>query len=79
MSIDVPSISEIGDAEVLDADKIDLLANAEIESRRRGLYDVPIMDCDSHHYESSCYREIAPYIEDPSVRRPLETYTLRVL
>jgi len=79
MSIDFETPRVLGDADIIEPGSIDLLANAEFESRKRGLYDIPIMDCDSHHYESSCYREIAPYIEDPSVRRPFEKYTLRVL
>jgi predicted TIM-barrel fold metal-dependent hydrolase len=69
----------IADAEIVDPASIELLAAAERENRRRGLFDIPIMDCDSHHYESSAYREIAPYIRSPSVRRPFETYSLRVL
>jgi uncharacterized protein len=67
------------EAEIVDPAGVDLLAAAERESRKRGLYDIPIMDCDCHHYESSAYREIAPYIRAPSVRRPFEKYTLRVL
>jgi predicted TIM-barrel fold metal-dependent hydrolase len=67
------------EAEVIAPEKVDLLAAAEREALKRGLFDVPIMDCDSHHYESSAYREIAPYIRAPSVRRPFERYTLRVL
>lgn len=67
------------EVEILDPSKLDLLDHAERECEARRLFDIPIMDCDSHHYESSCYREIAPYIENPSVRRPFETYSLRVL
>ena len=74
-----PRAAPVGDAELIEPGSIDFLAAAERQSRARGLYDIPIMDCDSHHYESSCYREIAPYIRNPSVRRPFETYTLRVL
>src|SRR3954447_11253372 len=69
----------VADAEIIDPADVDLLAAAERENVKRGLFDVPIMDCDSHHYESSAYREIAPYIRNPSVRRPFEKYTLRVL
>src|SRR3954447_1688385 len=69
----------VADAEIVEPGSVDLLAAAERENVKRGLFDVPIMDCDSHHYESSAYREIAPYIRTPSVRRPFERYTLRVL
>jgi predicted TIM-barrel fold metal-dependent hydrolase len=69
----------VADAEIIQPGDVDLLAAAERENVKRGLFDVPIMDCDSHHYESSAYREIAPYIRTPSVRRPFAQYTLRVL
>lgn len=55
----------------------DFLSNARAEVDARGLRDTLVVDCDCHHYESSCYREIARYIESPSVRVPFETYSLR--
>src|ERR1700683_2892987 len=45
------------------------LVNAEREARRRGLFEVPIIDCDSHCYETACLPEIVAYIESPNVRR----------
>lgn len=48
------------------------LDNAEREMRRRGLYDIPIVDCDSHCYETVCLPEIVAYIENPNVRRSFE-------
>ena len=52
------------------------LANARREAERRGLFDTLVVDCDCHHYESSLYREIAPYIDNPQVRTIFETYSL---
>jgi predicted TIM-barrel fold metal-dependent hydrolase len=51
------------------------LANARKEAERRGLFDVPIVDCDCHVYETTATREIARYIENPAVRRPFERYS----
>jgi predicted TIM-barrel fold metal-dependent hydrolase len=48
------------------------LVNAERESRRRGLFDVPIVDCDSHCYETSSLPEIVRYMENPNIRRSFE-------
>jgi predicted TIM-barrel fold metal-dependent hydrolase len=45
------------------------LVNAEREARRRGLFEVPIVDCDSHCYETSSLPEIVAYMENPNIRR----------
>jgi uncharacterized protein len=45
------------------------LTNAEREAERRGLKDVPIVDCDSHCYETVALPEIVAYIENPNMRR----------
>ena len=45
------------------------LVNAEREARRRGLFEVPIVDCDSHCYETSSLPEIVAYMESPNIRR----------
>jgi predicted TIM-barrel fold metal-dependent hydrolase len=52
------------------------LANARREAETRGLFDTLVVDCDCHHYESALYREIAPYIDNPTVRAIFETYSL---
>jgi predicted TIM-barrel fold metal-dependent hydrolase len=44
------------------------LGNAYRETARRGLYDTLVVDCDCHHYEGSSYKDIAPHIDNPSVR-----------
>ncbi len=51
------------------------LANARREVERRGLLDVPVVDCDCHLYETTAIPEIARYVENPAVRRPFERYS----
>jgi predicted TIM-barrel fold metal-dependent hydrolase len=48
------------------------LTNAERETRARGLFDIPIVDCDSHCYETSCLPEIVQYMENPNIRRSFQ-------
>jgi predicted TIM-barrel fold metal-dependent hydrolase len=55
--------------------KVEFLANATREARRRGLQDVHIVDCDCHHYETKSLREIARYIDSPAIRRVFERYS----
>lgn len=52
------------------------LANARREAEARALYETLVVDCDCHHYESGVYREIAPHIDNPTVRRIFESYSL---
>jgi predicted TIM-barrel fold metal-dependent hydrolase len=51
------------------------LANARREVERRGLLDVPVVDCDCHLYESSAMLEIARYVENPAIRRAMERFS----
>src|SRR5258708_21264521 len=51
------------------------LANARREVERRGLFDVPVVDCDCHLYETSAIPEIARYVGNPAIRRALEHYS----
>jgi predicted TIM-barrel fold metal-dependent hydrolase len=55
--------------------RLEFLAHAEVEARRRGLHDVTIFDCDCHHYETQSLGEIAKYIEKPAIRRVFERYS----
>jgi len=48
------------------------LANARREVASRGLFDVPVVDCDCHLYETSAMPEIIRHIENPNVRRSFE-------
>ena len=40
---------------------------------------MPIVDCDSHCYETACLPEIVAYIENPNVRRSFEFNSLLVV
>lgn len=67
------STDTVRDARLLpDRQQDHYLVNAEREMRQRGLYDVPIVDCDSHCYETVCLPEIVAYIESPNVRRSFQ-------
>src|SRR4051794_24444780 len=51
------------------------LINARRQAEVRGLDDVLVVDCDSHHYESDNLREIIEMIEDKPLRHlALNTY-----
>lgn len=63
-------------AVVLPERRTAFLANARVEAQRRGIFDTLVVDVDSHHYEQSCYREVAKYIDNPNVKRIFDTYTL---
>ena len=51
------------------------LGNARKEVERRGLFDIPVVDCDCHVYETTAMPEIAAYIQNPAVQRPFERYS----
>jgi predicted TIM-barrel fold metal-dependent hydrolase len=55
--------------------QFEFLANAERETARRKLGSVPIVDCDSHVYESTSYPEIVQYMENANIRRAFATNT----
>jgi len=44
------------------------LTNASRATAERGLYDELVIDCDCHHYEGTSYKQIARYIDNPTVR-----------
>ena len=62
-------------AEVIADRQFSFLGNARKEVERRGLFDIPIIDCDCHVYETTAMSEIAAYIQNPAVRRPFERYS----
>ncbi len=49
-------------------DTRDLLANAQQQGVDRRYEDFMIVDVDAHHYETSSYKEIFNYIDDPVMR-----------
>ena len=62
-------------AEVSPDRQFSFLGNARKEAERRGLFDIPVIDCDCHLYETTAMPEIAAYIQNPAVRRPFERYS----
>ena len=56
--------------------RFSFLANARKEAERRGLLDVPVVDCDCHLYETTALPEITRHIENPSIRRSFERSSL---
>src|SRR5262245_2199503 len=70
-----PSCAPMSDVRVDPERKLEFLAHAEVEARRRGLHDVTIVDCDCHHYETQSLPEIARHIAKPAIRRVFERYS----
>lgn len=54
----------------------DLLANAAREAEVRGLRQIPIVDVDCHILETVKFRELAPYIDHPVIKRVFEKYAV---
>lgn len=63
-------------AELLHDRQSDLLANAGREADERGLRDFPIVDVDCHILETVKFRELAPYIDHPRIKRVFEKYAV---
>jgi predicted TIM-barrel fold metal-dependent hydrolase len=63
-------------AELLHDRQRDLLANAERETESRGLRDFPIVDVDCHILETVKFRDLAPYIDHPAIKRVFEKYAV---
>jgi predicted TIM-barrel fold metal-dependent hydrolase len=55
--------------------KQEMLVAAQREGTQRGLERIAIVDCDCHHYELACLREIAPYADNPALRAALAEYS----
>lgn len=66
------SVSDAPQAAVVSDRGFSFLANARREVDRRGLRDVPIVDCDCHVYESTALPEMVRYIDNPNVRRSFD-------
>jgi uncharacterized protein len=52
------------------------LSHAAKQARERGYQNFPIIDVDSHHFETESLPEILAYIEDPVIRQLLEASTI---
>jgi len=68
-------LREPAQAQVIPDRKFTFLGNARKEVERRGLFDIPVVDCDCHVYETTAMPEIASFIQNPAVRRPFERYS----
>jgi predicted TIM-barrel fold metal-dependent hydrolase len=68
-------LRETARAEVIADREFSFLGNARKEAEARGLFDIPVVDCDCHVYETTAIHEIAAYVQNPAVRRPFERYS----
>src|SRR5262249_59540810 len=53
-----------------------VLAHAAKQARERGYQNFPIIDVDSHHFETESFSEIVKYIDDPVLRQLLEASSI---
>ncbi len=53
-----------------------VLAHAAKQARERGYQNFPIIDVDSHHFETEHFSEIVKYIDDPVLRQLLEASSI---
>ena len=63
-------------AELLHDRQSDLLANAAREAESRNLHEFPIVDVDCHILETVKFRDLAPYIDHPTIKRVFEKYAI---
>jgi predicted TIM-barrel fold metal-dependent hydrolase len=66
--MDLP-LSDFRRMAVEEFDTTKLLAHATQQATERGYKNFPIVDVDSHHYESESMREILEYMDDPVVQQ----------
>ena len=66
--MDLP-LSDFRRMEVEEFDTSKLLAHASKQAIERGYKDFPIVDVDSHHYESESIGEILDYMDDPVLQQ----------
>ncbi len=53
-----------------------VLAHAAKQARERDYQNFPIIDVDSHHFETEHFSEIVKYIDDPVIRQLLEASSI---
>jgi uncharacterized protein len=53
-----------------------VLSHAAKQARARGYHNFPIIDVDSHHFETESFAQIVKYIEDPVIRQLLEASSI---
>ena len=62
-------LSDFRRMEVAEFDTAKLLAHASRQAAERGYQNFPIVDVDSHHYESESIGEILDYMDDPVLQQ----------
>jgi uncharacterized protein len=68
MAMDLP-LSDFRRMAFEEFDTSKLLAHAAKQAAERGYKNFPIVDVDSHHYESESYGEILEYMDDPVLQQ----------
>jgi uncharacterized protein len=63
-------------AEMLHDRQADLLENAKYEAKIRNLHEFPIVDVDCHILETVKFKDLAPYIDHPAIKRVFEKYAV---
>ena len=66
--MDLP-LSDFRNMAVAEFDTTKLLAHAAQQAQERGYKNFPIVDVDSHHYESEAIDEILDYMDDPVIQQ----------
>src|SRR4029450_3858072 len=66
--MDLP-LSDFRRMEIEEFDTSKLLAHASKQAAERGYKNFPIVDVDSHHYESESIEEILEYMDDPVLQQ----------
>ena len=70
--MDLP-LSDYRKMAVAEFDTTKLLAHASRQASERGYDRFPIVDVDSHHYESESMAEIIDYLDDPVLRQLMQS------
>src|SRR5438477_6173972 len=66
--MDLP-LSDFRRMSVAEFDTTKLLAHAALQAEERGYQGFPIVDVDSHHYETESLSEILEYMDDPVLQQ----------
>ena len=71
--MELPSSDKFYSMSVESLDTSKLLAKASLQRDARKLNTFPIIDCDSHHYESESAAEIIEFLDDPIIKQLAES------
>ena len=76
--MELPSSDKFYSMSVESMDTSKLLKNAARQRDARKFNTFPIIDCDSHHYESESAAEIIEYLDDPVIKQLAESEKWRM-